>query len=263
MVTCIFVTMAPLALVACSDTSSSFGKYFAGTTLVINVVTIETEPELRYATIDPEKVIRHWRLLPSGENLELILVHLKVENHTAINAVFDVDQQAAELRDFVRNTYFPVDLSNRLHQDLRDQPEVTVHMSEGHCFDPNRMYVSQGTTVNWVNDGSVSHYVKLDSPDGESPSIGPGESYSRTFSETGVTDYECYAQDQLEQPARIVVEDTGGQSAVPERSMVFIDGSFALQKNTGIDGWVVFEAPKGTEFRELRWRAGDLITVPF
>jgi hypothetical protein len=31
----------------------------------------------------------------------------------------------------------------------------------------------------------------------------------------------------------------------------------------GIDGWMVFEAPKGTKFRDFRWRAGDSITITF
>jgi hypothetical protein len=31
----------------------------------------------------------------------------------------------------------------------------------------------------------------------------------------------------------------------------------------GVDGWMVFEAPKGTRFRELRWAAGDTVYVEF
>ncbi len=60
-----------------------------------------------------------------------------------------------------------------------------------------------------------------------------------------------------------MVEAEGGQAPVAERSVVFIDGSFDLKKDMGIDGWIVFEAPKGTKFRDFRWRAGDSITIPF
>lgn len=46
----------------------------------------------------------------------------------------------------------------------------------------------------------------------------------------------------------------------------FTDGSdraFDLQKGFGIDGWMIFEAPKDTEIRELRWRAGDSLSIEF
>ena len=262
------VVAAAVALVACSGASSNLGKYFVGRTLHLNVLTIERVPELRYATIDPEQVVRHWRIVPSGDELELILLRLKVENHTAISAIVDVDTQAAELRDFIRGTYFPVDLTNRLYQDIRNQPQVTVRMSQGQCFDPNRMYVSPGTTITWVSEGSEVNYVRLE-PTGEEPvSIDPGETYSHTFGEAGTIDYECGATGlsgtaPTYQTAQIVVEAGDGEEAVEERSMVFIDGSFELLKDMGIDGWMVFEAPEGTKFRGIRWRAGDSITIDF
>ena len=43
----------------------------------------------------------------------------------------------------------------------------------------------------------------------------------------------------------------------------FLVGSFRLNQGYGVDGWIVFEAPKGTEFRDLRWQAGDSITIDF
>lgn len=262
------VVAVAIALVACSGSSSNLGKYFIGRTLHLSVLTIERVPELRYATIDPEQVVRHWRIVPSGDELELILLRLKVENHTAISAIVDVDTQAAELRDFIRGTYFPVDLTNRLYQDIRDQPQVTVRMSQGQCFDPNRMYVSPGTTISWVNEGSEVHYVRLD-PTSEGPaSVNPGETYSHTFGEPGTIEYECGATglsgtEPAYQTAQIIVEASDGEEAVEERSMVFIDGSFELLKDMGIDGWMVFEAPEGTKFRGIRWRAGDSITIDF
>ena len=257
------VTLAALALAACSGSSSNLGKYYAGRTLNLSVVAIERAPELRYATIDPKAVVRRWRVAPSSDGLELIMVRMKVENHTAIKAIVDVDQQAAELRDFIRGTYFPIDLSSRLYQDLRNQPAATVHMSHGQCFDPNRMYISQATTVNWVNDDSVVHYVKLDLAGEDLHPVGPGESFSYTFTGPEIRDYQCSAQELPGQKAQVVVEQTSGRSLIKERSMLFINGSFELQKGMGIEGWIVFEAPKGTEFRDLRWRAGDSITITF
>ena len=260
---CSAAVLAVLGLVACSGTSSNLGKFFNGSTLTISVVTIERAPELRYATIDPEQVIRRWRLVPSRADLELVLVRMKVQNHTAVNAIVHVDEQAAELRDFLRGSYFLVDLSNQLYQDLRGQPDVTVHVREGQCFDPNRMYVNQGTTVRWTNDDTVVQYLKLDPADAETQAIVPGESFARAFDEAGILDYECSAQDSEAQTARIEIEAAGGEPPIRERSFLFINGSFELLKGTGIDGWLIFEAPEGTEFRDLRWRAGDTITITF
>ncbi len=257
------VVLALLALAACSGGSSNLNKYVPGRTLHLNVVSIERAPELRYRTIDPNEVIRTWRAVSSGNGQELVLVRMKVENHTAISAVLHVDQQAVELRDFVRGTYFPINLGARLYQDLRDQPEVTVRMSLGQCFDPNRMYITEGTTVKWVNEGDKVHFVQLDPEDTDPSPINPGETFSHTFGGSETLDYQCSAEEILPQAGQIVVEPASTEAPVKERSMVFIDGSFELLRDTGIDGWVVFEAPKGTEFRDLRWRAGDSITVSF
>lgn len=258
--------LAALALAACSGNSSNLGKYYQGRTLHVSVAAVDRVPELRYATIDPGKVVRHWRLTPSAEALELVLVRLKVENHSAVSAVVNVDEQSAELRDFVRGSFFPVDLGNRLHQDLREQLVVTVHLSRGQCFDPNRVTISQGTKVDWVNDDSVVQSVKLDLGGGSEvapAAVGPGESLSRTFESVGTWDYTCSAPDLPDSQAQVKVEAAGQQPVVPERSMLFLDGPFELLRGTGIDGWMVFEAPRGTRFRDLRWLAGDVITITF
>ena len=44
------------------------------------------------------------------------------------------------------------------------------------------------------------------------------------------------------------------------------DGStraFELLQGFGVDGWLIFEIPKDAEIRELRWRAGDGLTIEF
>lgn len=164
--------LALLALAACAGASPSLGKYYRGRILDISVVTIDRVPELRYSTIDPEKVIRHYRLIPKDASSELILLRLKVENHTATSAALTVDEQAAELRDFFQGKFFPIDVSSRVKE----------------------------------------------------------------------------------------VPDPPGKQG---RSLVFITGPLELQMGTGVDGWMVFEAPKGTKIRDLRWRAGDTLTIEF
>jgi plastocyanin len=252
--------VAVLVLGGCSDSSSNLGKFVRGRTLHLNVVAIEMVPELRYATIDPKEVVREWRLVPSSADLELVLVRMKVENHTAVSAIVTVDQQAAELRDFLGGGYFPVDLSARLYQDLRERSEITVRVREGQCFDPNRMYVTQGTTVRWTNDDTAVQYLDLGPGGADTRTLNPGESYSRAFNEAAAFDYACSAEDTDPHPARIEVHPAASGTLVELRSVLFIDGSFELLRGTGIDGWLVFEAPPGTEFRDLRWRAGDTIT---
>ncbi len=57
------------------------------------------------------------------------------------------------------------------------------------------------------------------------------------------------------------IELQAGGGAVPGQG--FLLGSVQLDKGYGVEGWMVFEAPEGIEFRELRWRAGDSITIEF
>lgn len=42
----------------------------------------------------------------------------------------------------------------------------------------------------------------------------------------------------------------------------FLVGDFELPQGFSIDGWMVFEAPRGTKFRHIRWQAGDTLTIP-
>ena len=186
-----------LALGACAETSAAFGKYHRGKILDINVVSLERMPELRYRTTNAEGQVQHYRITPSSEDMELVLLRIKVENHTATSAIVNVDEQSAELRDFLRGRYRPMDVNQRIEEV--DAPE---------------------------------------NPGAERLAVCP-------------------------MPER----NMGGQRAVCFLwNQTFEDGTseaFELLRDYGIDGWMVFEAPKETEFRELRWRAGDSLTIDF
>ena len=65
------------------------------------------------------------------------------------------------------------------------------------------------------------------------------------------------------QTAQVLVLDKGSGSGVRERELKFLEGPFELPKDHGIDGWMVFEAPPETKFREFKWRAGDNLTISF
>ena len=176
------VLLILISLMACTETSANFGKYYRGKTLDVNIVKLERLPELLYSTIDAERAPHYFRILPSEDQLELIILRVKVENHTATSAIVNIDSQAAELRDFFQGKYFPMNVNERVEE--------------------------------------------IDAPDRR-----------------------------------------GG-----DRSVVFLwnktsqDGTneaFTLPRDFGIDGILVFEAPKDTKFRELRWRAGDTLSIRF
>ena len=127
------------------------------------------------------------RVAPSQDGLELVVVHLKVQNHTATSVLLDVNQHAAQLTDILSNKYFPIDVGVLGKQV--DSP-------------PAR--------------GSRSEQVLELEPDGR-------------------------------------FDATKG----------FIRGPVELQRGMGLDGWMVFEAPPETKFREFKWRAGDVLTIVF
>lgn len=186
----LFLALASLAILAlsgCSDASPAFGQFFSGRTLVISVVGIDRMSELRYTAVIEDDVPTYVRVVPSQEGFELVVVHLKVQNHTATSAILNVDRQAAELRDILSNKYFPIDVGV-LGKQVDSPP---------------------------VKGGRSEQVLELE-PDG-------------TFAAT----------------------------------KGFIRGPVELKRGMGLDGWMVFEAPPDTKFREFKWRAGDNLTITF
>ena len=178
----IWILLILISLMACTETSANFGKYYRGKTLDVNIVKLERLPELLYSTIDSDQVPHYFRIVPSEDQLELVILRVKVENHTATSAIVNIDSQAAELRDFFQGKYFPINVNERVEE--------------------------------------------IDPPD----------------------------------------------RRIADRSVVFLwnktyqDGTseaFTLPRDFGIDGILVFEAPEDTKFRELRWRAGDTLSIRF
>ena len=256
------------SLVGCSSEPSTFGQYFQGRTLHVSLVSLERIPELRYSTIDPNQVVRRWSLSPSGPGSELVLARLKVENHTAVSAIINVDRTAAELRDFANTSYRPVPVSETVWQDFRGESEALVRLDLGQCFDGARALVDSGTTVQWRSEAEGAQYVAFEDesiavgPEGRAE-LAPGDSISHTFDQSGDYPYVCGGPELREWPAEVQVVSLGQESEVEARSVLFLEGSFELQKGHGLDGYIVFEAPAGTEFRDLRWKAGDSITIRF
>ncbi len=247
-----------------ADTS---GRYFRGETLHVSVADMERVPELRYSTIDPSEVVRRWSLLPSAPGNELVLVRLKVENHTADSATIDIDGAAVELLASDGASYRPVSVSQTVWQDFRGDSQALVRIDEGQCFDGARALVDVGTTILWQNEAGSGQYLDFEDESiavgpGGRVELNPGGSVSYEFSEPGVYSYACSGSRPAEWPAEIWVTHSGEQRNVTDRSVLFLEGGFELQKGYGLDGYLVFEAPVGKEFDGLAWRAGDAITIP-
>ena len=263
-----FLALALAALAGCTSEPSTFGQYFQGRTLHVSVVSMERLPELRYSTIDPNQVIRRWSLSPSAPGNELVLARLKVENHTAVSAIINVDRSAVELRDFANTTYRPVPVSETVWQDFRGEAEALVRLDLGQCFDGARALIDPGTTVRWQSEAEAGQYVAFEDasiavgPEGRAE-LAPGDSIPHVFNQPGNYPYVCGGPEYSEWPAEIQVASPAQESDVTARSVLFLDGSFELLKGHGLDGYVVFEAPADTEFRDMRWKAGDSITIRF
>lgn len=256
------------ALAACTSDSATFGQYFQGRTLHVSVVSLEQVPELRYSTIDPNQVVRQWSLSPSTPGNELVLARLKVENHTAVSAIINIDRSAAELRDFSNSSYRPLTVSQTVWQDFRGESEALVRMDLGQCFDGTRALIDPGTTVRWQSEAEMDQYVAFgDAAVGVGPGgraeLAPAESLTHTFNQPGNYPYVCGGGDPPEFPAEVRVAPGEEPDDAAVRSVQFLEGSFELLRGHGLDGYMVFEVPAGTEFRDLRWRAGDSVTIRF
>jgi hypothetical protein len=177
-----------ISFAACSDVSPAFGQYYKGRTLHLSVVKLERAPELLYLS-----GTKHYRIRPATADLELVLLRVKVENHTATSAIVNIDSQAAELRDFFRGKYFPIDVNDRT-----EEVNAPINPTDERCA--------------------------------RSP-LYPGEDACFVF--------------------------------LWNVSVDGISKAFELQKGHGIDGLMIFEAPKDTKFREFRWRAGDSLSIDF
>ena len=200
------LVLAILLSVACSSQSPNIGRYYKGRILHISIADMERTEELRWTTSTrtPRQGATDedfYRLVPESPENELILLRVKVENHTATSAIVNVDHEAAQLRDFLQGRYFPVDVSERAQE--AGFPES----ASDRCNVP-------------VNPDDHTACVKF-----------------------------------LWNPVYSEVQ--------PDGETRFVERAQELPKGTGLDGWMVFEVPEGTQMRSFRWSSGDTITIDF
>ena len=117
----VLVALLALALglfASCSSQSPNIGRYYKGRILHVSVAAMDRADELRWTTstrvprqgaVDEE----FFRLTPESPENELILLRVRVENHTATSAIVNIDHDAAQLRDFLQGRYYPIDVSDR------------------------------------------------------------------------------------------------------------------------------------------------------
>jgi plastocyanin len=87
------------------------------------------------------------------------------------------------------------------------RPTATVNVSiVEFMFNPSRTQVHVGDTVMWTNNGEVSHTTTAKGGVWDSGVLTPGQSFSFTFSTTGVFKYRCQIHPTLMQ---------GGVKVVP------------------------------------------------
>ena len=247
--------------------SSGEGKWYKGRWLHVNVVSMERLQELRYSTIDPNNVVRRWSLFPSGPGNELLLVRLKVENHTVDRISVDTDGTAAELRNMTGTAYLPVSISETVWQDFHGEAEALVRVARGQCFDGMRALIEPGTTVRWRSEDDTAQILAFEDdsitigPNG-SVELAPGKAVSHAFHQPGTYQYFCGYPNGVEWPAEVRVMPPADRSDEAVRSVLFLESSFELLKGFGLDGYMVFDVPSETEFSSLRWLAGDSVTIP-
>ena len=260
--------LIPFLIAACSDKSASLGQYHQGRILLLNVLEIDRSDELRYSTPVTEDVVRKWRIQPSGEGNELLLMRFRLENHVALNAVVVADSQAALLEGFLQDEYRPISVTDTAFLDQRGQDESNVTLEAGECTNHERVVVNAGSTVKWTNAGDTGSAIQF-APGvntglgGDLLQIAPGSSISNRFDQPGTFSYQCSGENGSPQPAQILVEEANSVREKRENNILFLEGSFELRKGNFVDGWMVFEVPEGTKIRTLRWRAGDSITIRF
>ncbi|MCR4306086.1 MAG: plastocyanin/azurin family copper-binding protein [Candidatus Daviesbacteria bacterium] len=79
-------------------------------------------------------------------------------------------------------------------------------------FIPSVIQVTPGTIVTWINQDSISHTTISDSSTGaeswDSGNIGPGQSYSRTFTQVGTYTYHCNLHPAIKGSVQVVPAGT-------------------------------------------------------
>ncbi len=203
---CLLVLLLAVIALACSSQSPNIGKYYKGRILHVSVAALERTDELRWTTstrFPAQGSVGDtlYKLSPQSDENELVLLRVKVENHSATSAIVNIDRESAQLRDFFQGKYAPVNVGA-----LAEDAQVPERPSD-RCNVP-------------VNPDTPAECVRF--------------LWNATYEETQ-----------------------------PDGGIKLVQRAQQLPRGTGLDGWLVFEVPRGTEFRSFRWGAGDTVIIDF
>ena len=97
-------------------------------------------------------------------------------------------------------------------QLLPSQDVVSVSIGDNY-FDPAYIAIESGTTVTWTNDGQMPHTVTADDGSFDSEELNPGDSYTLTFSGSGVLPYYCEVHPWMVGSVTVGGDVEGGEAA--------------------------------------------------
>lgn len=96
------------------------------------------------------------------------------------------------------------------YRDATPERAVTIHLQDI-AFAPAEIRIRRGTTVTWINDDAVDHYVNTDAhsshtyfPGQNSKVLKTGESFQLAFATPGIYPYHCSAHADVMRGAVIV-----------------------------------------------------------
>lgn len=134
---------------------------------------------------DPRKIFISVALPPNqGDGLYLVKYRACFADDTCSDGRVGFRVDSARVKNFL---------------DLTHEKNVSIHLRKVK-YQPNEIIVARGTTVTWVNDDPVDHFVNSDPhpshnahPKFNSLDIPPTETFSYTFDEIGEYTFHCSA----------------------------------------------------------------------
>lgn len=91
--------------------------------------------------------------------------------------------------------------------------EILIYDNE---YEDTEYYIDIGETITWVNDDETSHTVTADDGSFDSGTLGPGETFSHSFSTAGEFNYHCNFHTAM--VGKIIVEDYMGDTTASPTS---------------------------------------------
>ncbi len=140
--------------------------------------------------------------MKSKRLLLVVLAILMVTASSAAVAIAQDDVQGAQSDDLLlpTNTTGNFDTGNKqvsIHQpgetstNSSDQTPAWSVYIEDNFFNPADVAVEPGSTITWINNGTVPHTVTADNGLFDSGELYPGDSYTVWFGGSGTVTYYC------------------------------------------------------------------------